>query len=40
MSNISEVIKNFNERQRCDVSLTDAIGREQNTTFLTEQGFS
>lgn len=38
MSNIREVIKNFNERQRCDVSLTDAIGREQNTTFLTEQG--
>jgi prophage antirepressor-like protein len=38
MSNIREVIKNFNNKQRCDVSLTDAIGREQNTTFLTEQG--
>ncbi len=38
MSNIREVIKNFNDRQRCDVSLTDAIGRVQNTTFLTEQG--
>jgi prophage antirepressor-like protein len=38
MKNIREVIKNFNNKQRCDVSLTDAIGREQNTTFLTEQG--
>jgi prophage antirepressor-like protein len=38
MSNIREVIKNFNNKQRCDVSLTDAIGHEQNTTFLTEQG--
>lgn len=38
MSNIREVIKNFNNKQRCDVSLTDAIGREQKTTFLTEQG--
>lgn len=35
---VSEVIKNFNNKQRCDVSLTDAIGREQKTTFLTEQG--
>mgnify|MGYP000029070680 FL=1 len=39
MSNIREVIKNFNERQKV-VSLTDTLGREQNTTFLTEQGFS
>jgi prophage antirepressor-like protein len=38
MRNIREVIKNFNEKQRCDVSLTDAIGRQQNTTFLTEKG--
>jgi prophage antirepressor-like protein len=38
MSNIREVIKNFNNKQRCDVSLTDAIGRQQITTFLTEQG--
>lgn len=38
IKNIRDTIKNFNERQRCDVSLTDAIGREQNTTFLTEQG--
>lgn len=36
--NIREVIKKFNKKQRCDVSLTDAIGREQVTTFLTEQG--
>jgi prophage antirepressor-like protein len=38
MRNIREVIKNFNEKQRCEVSLTDAIGRQQNTTFLTEKG--
>ena len=36
--NVREIIKNYNIKQRCDVSLTDAIGREQNTTFLTEQG--
>lgn len=38
MSNIREIIKSFNNKQRCDVSLTDALGRKQNTTFLTEQG--
>lgn len=38
IKNIREIIKNFNNKQRCDVSLTDAIGREQKTTFLTEQG--
>ena len=37
MSNIREVIKNFNERQKV-VSLTDTLGGQQNTTFLTEQG--
>jgi len=37
MSNIREVIKNFNNKQRC-VSLTDTLGGQQNTTFLTEQG--
>jgi prophage antirepressor-like protein len=35
MSNIREIIKSFNNKQRCDVSLTDAIGREQNTTDNT-----
>ena len=34
MSNIREVIKNFNERQKV-VSLTDTLGGQQNTTFLT-----
>jgi prophage antirepressor-like protein len=38
MSNIREVIKLFNYKQRCDVSFTDAMGRKQTTTFLTEQG--
>ena len=38
MSNIRETISSFNIKQRCDVSLTDAMGREQRTTFLTEQG--
>jgi prophage antirepressor-like protein len=38
IKNIRESIKNFSDKQKCDVSLTDAIGREQNTTFLSEQG--
>lgn len=38
MKNIRKVLQNFNDKQRCDVTLSDAIGREQNTTFLTEQG--
>ena len=37
MSNIREVIKNFNNKQKV-VSLTDTLGGQQNTTFLTEQG--
>jgi prophage antirepressor-like protein len=38
IKNVREIIKNYNNKQRCDVSLTDAIGREQETIFLTEQG--
>jgi prophage antirepressor-like protein len=38
IKNIRESIKNFNDKQKCDVSLTDAIGREQITTFLSEDG--
>ena len=37
MSNIREVIKIFNNKQKV-VSLTDTLGGQQNTTFLTEQG--
>jgi prophage antirepressor-like protein len=37
MSNIRETIKNFNNKQKV-VSLTDTLGGEQETTFLTEQG--
>ena len=37
MKNIREVIKNFNDKQKV-VSLTDTLGGQQNTTFLTEQG--
>jgi prophage antirepressor-like protein len=39
IKNIRESIKNFNHKQKCDVSLTDAIGREQITTFLSEMDF-
>jgi len=39
MSNIREVIKNFNNKQRC-VSLTDTAFGKKEITFLTEQGFS
>lgn len=38
LKNIRESIKNYNSKQKCEYSLTDAIGRNQNTTFLTEQG--
>ena len=37
MSNIREVIKNFNNKQRC-VSLTDTAFGKKEITFLTEQG--
>jgi anti-repressor protein len=37
MSNIREIIKSFNNKQKV-VSLTDTLGGKQNTTFLTEQG--
>lgn len=38
IKNIREIIKNYNNKQRCDVCLTDAIGRSQETNMLTEQG--
>jgi prophage antirepressor-like protein len=37
MSNIREVIKNFNSKQK-GVSLTDTPGGKQEVVFLTEQG--
>lgn len=39
MKNIRESIKDYTEKQRRVVSLTDAIGRQQETTFLTEKDF-
>ena len=37
IKNIRDTISNYNNKQRCDVGTTDNIGREQKTTFLTEQ---
>lgn len=38
MKNVREIIKNYNNKQKLGVSLTDAIGRLQETNMLTEQG--
>jgi prophage antirepressor-like protein len=38
LKNAREIIKKYNNKQKCDVSLTDAIGRIQDTNMLTEQG--
>ena len=38
IKNIRDAVATFNNKQRRDVGLTDAMGREQRTTFLTEQG--
>lgn len=36
--NIRETIRNYDDDEKSDVSLTDPHGREQVTTFLTEEG--
>lgn len=36
--NIHETIKHYDENEKDVSSTTDAIGREQLTTFLTEEG--
>ena len=36
--NVREIIKNYNNKQKLGVSLTDTIGRSQETNMLTEKG--
>jgi prophage antirepressor-like protein len=38
MTNIRQSIKDFDTTEKHGVSITDIIGREQETTFLTEKG--
>jgi prophage antirepressor-like protein len=38
LCNISDTIKDFDDGEKSAVSTTDAIGRLQNTNFLTEAG--
>jgi len=38
MTNIRQTIKDFDHTEKCGVSITDIIGRDQETTFLTEKG--
>lgn len=38
INNIRMSIKDYNESEKDDVSITDSIGRNQEVTFLTEKG--
>ena len=38
MTNIRQSIQDFDNTEKHGVSITDIIGREQETTFLTEKG--
>ena len=38
LTNIRQTIKDFDQTEKCGVIITDIIGRDQETTFLTEKG--